>query len=196
MNDSLQTVIDSLNVLLQNYTHASDSTGIDVFLHSAQQSSQWISPAIWIAFLALFIGPTVQLIVGWKSTSAQEKISRNSIRADVYLKRRQEWRDTVRDFLAEYVSKLYMMSFLKDDVRFTRQEKMKLKEEAAVIRSQLSMLLDQGNSQHKDVFVAILEATQSVNNQKSSDEEVYKKLFKIEEAARKMFDAEIQQEAA
>ncbi len=76
-------------------------------INNAQFSTETLS--LIIALLAILFAPIIQLMISKRQIKAQLEVSKRQINSSVLSKNRQEWINTLRDSISEFISAITMI---------------------------------------------------------------------------------------
>ncbi len=144
-------------------------------LKSIQDSSyslQYFS--LLIALLAVFFGPIMSFFAAKLTLRSQIAVAERTIRSQVLSVNRQQWINTLRDTISEYVSLLWVSSagFLDDQNSYPEMQRV------TQVKTKLSLLLNPTEEDHKQLDQLLTKAMVQVA-QESQKTQVSKEFIDI-----------------
>lgn len=128
-----------------------------------------------IAFVAIFVGPLVQLLIGRRQIDAQLKIANDQLLANVRSSNRQQWIHILRGDLSEFTSQLGALFLNLDasgkpiDKRFHREKAERL----IFLQTKILLLLNPTKTDHKQIIDMVDEARQAAVNRETARLELF-----------------------
>jgi len=151
----IPTLSDTLNVNLVK------SQGYDNFF-----SVEFLS--LVIALLAVFFGPLIHYVISKRQSKTQIKIANDNIKATVLSRNRQDWINTLRDQISEFISILSSLAVTHTHEEFDVVDKQRWYERGICLQSKISLLINPMEEDH-NYLVELLDKALDSTTQKASE---------------------------
>jgi hypothetical protein len=160
-----------------------------VALHSIQNgnnSTEYLS--LLIALLAVFFSPIISYLITKQTIKSQAKsakeqietqsnIAERNIKAEVISRNRQDWINTLRISISEFISLCIILSKVNEHIVNSAEDKW---ERFFALRSKISLLINPKEDDHQQLDELIEKATQFIlNNNKEGFRNIRREIIKL-----------------